>query len=210
VTTSVNPYAPPQAPPSGPPPLVTALAIEGTCIALDYELVIADLVNSSLRIQRDSPSQRRQFYAVWIVFAALIPLLIFLVGWTIPEDEIRWLVWLIGGGVSLLAAVFFPVWHRWKMKKILERMYGEGSNANLVGPRRIVLQPEFVVVSSPLWQMAFRWIAVEQITIEDDALCLSLSRFQPVIVPRRAFTDEAQLQSFAHAARDMRQRVRSQ
>lgn len=186
---------------------MTALAIDGTSISLDYELILADLVNSSLRIQRDSPSQQRQFYAVWLTLAALIPSLIFLVGWTIPEPEFRWFVWLCGGGVSLAAILSYPVWYRWKLRKMIERMYGEGSNASLVGPRRIVLQPEFVVVSSPLWQMAFRWVAVEQIAIEDDALCLNLSRFQPVIVPRRAFTDDAQLQTFANAAADMRQRA---
>jgi hypothetical protein len=193
-----NPYAS-SAYPAKLPPLVANVVIDDTSISIDYETELSDILASSLYFHETAIATRRGKQLVgWIFGAGAI--LLWVLGWFAGPDD-RLFAWAVAGALSLLCAVW-PAIYRWRVRRLVSNISREGSPLNLVGPRRMTLTREYVVVSSPVSQTTLRWIGVSQVVRRPDALYLTVSSFSALLVPRRAFASDAQFAQFAQAAQD--------
>lgn len=204
-----NPYDPPQTDPAlrSEPPVLASIVGEEGGMSIDFHLQREDLVAFALFQQKHSPAarkQRRLRMVIWGV--ALVVLLASLIRRGILSTD-DWL--LMAGTVLLLAGVFvsLPQIREWRLRKAIERMYGEGRNVLLYGPRRVVLTPKSLSNSSPNSQSETRWIAIEKIVDTEKALYIYLSSVSGVIIPRRAFTSEDHFQKFLHTAQEFHSRA---
>ena len=119
-------------------------------------------------------------------------------------------LWIIAAAIVIALLIVLPFYgriHEYRLKKIVERMYGEGRNLLIYGPRRVSLSPHFLNSSSPYSQSVTRWVAIEKLVVSDDALYIYNSGVSSVVVPRRAFTSDDHFQTFVHTAEEFHARA---
>ncbi|MGI8982614.1 MAG: YcxB family protein [Pirellulaceae bacterium] len=199
-----NPYDPPQSDPALPPepPVLAALVGPDGGMSIEFEFQREDLVGFALYHHKHSSATRTQQLRKLIVFGvAVVTLLAFLV-----QRGIRSLDdWLLVGGAALLVVGLFvslPRIREWRLRKSIDKMYGEGRNPLLNGPRRIILTPLSLINSSPNSQLETRWSVIEKIVVTEQALYIYISSVSSVVVPRRAFTSDDHFQTFVHTAQE--------
>jgi hypothetical protein len=192
VTTSVNPYAPP----STEPPLVAGFAITGDEISVDYELGPDDVIAWNMVLQRVSQTARRTHRLIRLLtmLAVVLSLLISVIDW--PKN---WHFSLLAIPMVILAAAW-PWIYRWRIGNALRNMLREGKNYSILGPRRLTITPQFVIVATPVSQGATRWIGVERVIAEPDSIYIMVSSHAAHIVPRRAFASDEQFRHFGQCA----------
>ncbi len=204
-----NPYQPSQIDSAlrPEPPVMAMLVGEDGGMSIDFEIWREDLVAFTLFHHRNSPVTRRQrhiaMFAICLIFSCILAIVVYFALQT-PE------YWVIA--VALVIAVAFvlvryPQIHERQLRRLAERMYGEGRNLMVFGPRRVGLTPQFVNSSSPYTQSVTRWVAIEKIVVSADALYLYNSAVSSVMVPRRAFTSDDHFQTFVHAAQEFHVRA---
>ena len=204
-----NPYQPSQID-SGvrlEPPVMAALVGEDGGMSIDFEIWREDLVGFMLFHHRHSPATRKQRRRRMATLGiALALLLAILVRYALRSPDF----WFLAAGTVLVLAgllVSYPQIHQWQLRNAIERMYGEGRNLLLYGPRRVGLTPQFLNNSSPYSQSVTRWIAVEKIVVAGDALYIYISSVSSVVVPRRAFTSDDHFRTFVHTTQEFHARA---
>ncbi len=199
-----NPYLSPQTDPAlrSEPPVLAALVGEDGGMSIDFEIWRDDLVAFTLFHHRHSPSTRGQMrmamLAVGFIFSII---LVFVVGFALQSPEL----WLLAAAIVIALIVVLPFYgriHEYRLKEIVERMYGEGRNLLIYGPRRVSLSPQFLNSSSPYTQSVTRWVAIERVVVSADAVYIYNSGVSSVVVPRRAFTSDDHFQTFVHTAQE--------
>jgi hypothetical protein len=206
MTTPINPYA---SPAMGPPPLVASVAVEDAVWTIDYELTIDDHIAWNMFFQRTSPVARRQALLAWM----LVGIVLFLSVLILPSLSLNWPESIMVSGVaaipSLILWSFVPLLRRGQVKRIIRRMYVEGHNYNLIGPRRLTISREFLAVASPWSHSLTRWAGIAEIRREPEAVYFCIASSTAVIAPRRAFATDEQFRQFAQAAGDFQSQARN-
>ena len=204
-----NPYQPSQIDSAlrPEPPVMAALVGEDGGMSIDFEIWRDDLVAFTLFHHRNSPATRRQLLtaivAVGLIFSIILA---FVVGYALHSPEF----WLLAAAIVIALAVVLPFYgriHEYRLKKIVERMYGEGRNLLIYGPRRVSLSPQFLNSSSPYTQSVTRWVAIERVVVSADAVYIYNSGVSSVVVPRRAFSSDDHFQTFVHTAQEYHARA---
>jgi len=192
VNDSDNPYAPP----ASELPLVAELVVTDGGLSIDYELVLEDIVKWNLVLHRVSPATRRSHRLIRILCgaAALLFALLAVAGWPHTAS------FLFGSMMLAVMAVVWPAIFRWRAGAMIRNVFREGKNLSVLGARRLTLTPQYVMYSSPITQAVTRWLGIERILVEPDAIYIMSSSTSAFIVPRRALADEAQFQRFAETA----------
>ncbi|HEX5104324.1 MAG TPA: YcxB family protein [Pirellulaceae bacterium] len=194
-----NPYASPAV---ESPPLVTAVVVEDAGWTIDYELRIDDYIVWNMHFHRTSHVARRQAMLAWVLTGFLILMIALL----LPSLALDWPESIVTSAVIAIPGValfcLFPVLRRWQLQRVIRRMYVEGHNYNLIGPRRLAISGEYVSVSSPWSHSLMRWAGIAEIRREPEAVYFCISSNTAYIVPRRAFAGAEQFQQFAQAAAD--------
>lgn len=199
-----NPYEPSQIDSAirTQPPILAALVGEDGGMSIDFEICRDDMVTFALFHNRNSPALRRQvrlaLIAVTLIFMVVLAIV---VSFAINAPEF----WVIAVGIAIALVIVLPFFGRiqeWRLKNALQRMYGEGRNLLLIGPRRVGLSPQFLNNSSAYSQSVTRWIAIEKIVVSKDAVYIYISSVSSVVVPRRAFSSDEHFQSFVHTAQE--------
>lgn len=201
---NANPYDPPRTDPSlhQEPPVLAALVGEDGGMSIDFEIWRDDLIAFTLFHHRHSPAMRRQMNmvvaAVGLIFTIILAVVAY---YAIGSPEF----WLLAAAIVIALLLVLPFYvriHERRLKQVVERMYGEGRNLLLYGPRRVALTPQFLNSSSPYAQSVTRWVAIEKIVVSVDALYSYISSVSSVVVPRRAFTSDDHFQTFVHTAQE--------
>jgi hypothetical protein len=204
-----NPYLPPQTDPSlhHEPPVLATLVGEDGGMSIDFEIGREDLVAFSLFHHRSSPANRQRLrlamVALSLIMATVLALLVY---YALRQPE-YWLPAVVVVMALVFVLVRFPQIQERNLRNLVERMYGEGRNLLLYGPRRVGLSPQFLNNSSPYFQSVTRWIAVEKIAVSENALYIYNSSVSSVIVPRRAFSSDDHFQTFVHTAQEFHARA---
>lgn len=112
----------------------------------------------------------------------------------------------IGAGVGLIvAAVTAPIMvlllGRVRVRRQLEHYYPEGSNNAAYGPKRMELDAEGFLQVGKLLTMACKWQGVERVELTSRQVLVFISPVNALVIPRRAFLDEAALNEFVATAR---------
>lgn len=176
-------------------------------MSIDFEICRDDMVVFALFHNRNSPVLRRQvrlaLIAVTLIFIVLLAIVVSI---AINSPEF----WVIVVGIALALVIVLPFFGRiqeWRLKNALQRMYGEGRNLLLIGPRRVGLTQQFLNNSSPYSQSVTRWSAIERIVVSNDAVYIYVSSVSSVVVPRRAFSSDEHFHTFARTAQEYHARA---
>ena len=196
----VNPYAPP----ADSPPLVSRLVADESGLTIDYELTMDDLVAWSQTLHRTNKTTRRGMLTVWLMFGTIAMLILLI---AVTSRPVNYPLVALGVAFGLFTIGGWPLLHRWRVKRLVHRLHAGSRNPNVVGPRRVVLSPEFVTYSSAMSQTVVRWAGIEAIITEPQALYILVSAVSAVPVPRRAFATEADFERFVAAAREFHERA---
>ena len=188
-----NPYNAALPPPSGSP----FAPSPGEVSEVVYQLDVEDLVELALHNHQRSRALRRQFVIVRVV-ASIAALLVFTPLLLAPRiDAFPILV------ASFFALLIFlaPPWIRRRQRRLYRRIFGEGSNRTLLGPRLMRLTPGGLTSHSELVESTVKWPALESIETDAEYAYFYIASIQAITVPRRAFNDDLQFRSFVELAR---------
>lgn len=189
----INPYnaalSPPRGSPFAPSP--------GDVSEVVYQLDVEDLVELALHNHQRSRALRRQFAIVRVV-AAGAALLVFTPLLLAPRIDAFLLIL-----ACLFAILIFlaPPWIRRRQRRLYRKLFSEGSNRTLLGPRLMRLTPQGLIFHSELVESTVRWPALESIETDAEYAYLYIASYQANIVPRRAFNDDLQFAAFVEQAR---------
>jgi hypothetical protein len=198
MSVSPNPYEPPGA--TSTPPLVANVIIDERSVSVEYDLEMEDqLAWTSYCHDHVTTTRRARRIVSWLLFV-VVGLMCVLAA---IDPDMR-IAWLGGGVMAVIAASFWPAFYRWRIRDQVGKIYREGSSLNIVGPRKLTLTSGYVVFSSPISQTTIRWSGVEQLIRVPTALYLKLASFAAIVVPRRAFSSDAQFDQFCRAAESYR------
>ncbi|HUY88188.1 MAG TPA: YcxB family protein [Pirellulales bacterium] len=189
----INPYNAALRPASGSP----FAPSPGEVSEVVYELDVEDLVELALHNQKRSRALRRQFVLARVILAVMgVGLLSLpLAGGFDPT------VALVAFAAIAVLLLFLPQISRRRNRRILRKVFLEGSNRVLLGPRRLRLTPQAFVFSAELFDSAIKWPAVESIEADAEYAYFYIASIQANIVPRRAFNDDLQFAAFVELAR---------
>ncbi len=169
-------------------------------MSISFTLSTDDLIAFNLHHLRCSPTARRTYWKT-----LLVPPLI----WTLvclglsrlavtPErtwpESIRDLLPLFLGAPLYL--VMFPLLHKRSISRQLRALWREGGNASVLGDHRIEIMPDGICQTNNSGLTQRKWSAIEKVSISDDHVFLYLSAASAFIIPKRSFTDQAQLTAF--------------
>lgn len=202
-----NPYEPPRTDPNSEPPLLAALVGEDGGMSIDFEVWREDLISFALYHHRNSAASRRQRTSAIIALCVIFGAILAIIAWfALSKPELWWgvIVILVVVGILLIQ---HPKTHERQLRKVVQRMYGEGRNLLLYGPRRVGLTPQFINHSSPYHQSVTRWIVVEKVATTSDALYIYISSVSSVVIPRRAFSSDDHFQTFVRTAEEFHRRA---
>jgi hypothetical protein len=149
-----------------------------------------------------SPVARRQKRITQIGCPLLVVgiglLMCYLIGYGFPPPPI----WLGYIGLIALAVIYFTPSsvHKQQMKQVL-RIFQQEDHRKRLGPTKIELRPDGVAAASPIGATIFDWKAISAIVATSDYVFLHLDSLSALIVPRRAFADDAAFDRFVEAAR---------
>jgi len=189
-----------------PPPLVSRLVADDSGLTIDYELTLDDLVGWSETMHRTNKTAREGKRAAWVLFG-LATAMILLV--SMISEPINYPLAAIGIVFGLLTVGGWPLLYRWRIRRQIHRFYADRQNYNVVGPRRVIITPEFVTYSSPVSQTVMRWVGLERIITDPHALYILVAVTSAVIVPRRAFASDADFARFVATAHEFHSRAGS-
>lgn len=165
---------------------------------VSYVLTMDDLHAFNRHHGRSSPVVRAGRLKVRLALTFFLAALLGALGWGARAGVG---FWLLGALIILVWYALFPRRIESMQRRFTERTYGEGKNADLLGPHTVELTDEGVVERTPLRKLEVKWGAVERVASSDEHLFIWTSGFNAVVVPRRAFADEDALKAFAaHAA----------
>ena len=158
------------------------------------EIVEDDIVHFNEHIRGRMPAMRRQFLYAWM----LVCFLMFALASVLLAIEGRIELFLaIPMGLLIL---IYPWLARIGLRRSIRRMLRAGDNHAIYGERRIMLGREEIRFDSVHGYGGWYWPAVQAIDVDDRMLMIFTSSIQAVIVPRRAFADEGEFDSFVSAA----------
>jgi hypothetical protein len=158
------------------------------------EIVEDDIVHFNEHIRRRMPAMRRQFLYAWMIVCFLVFALASVV--FAIEGRIEWLLTI----PMALLVLSYPWLARTGLRRSIRRMLRAGDNQAIYGERRITLGREEIRFDSVHGYGGWYWSAVQAIDVDDRMLMIFTSSIQAVIVPRRAFADEVEFDSFVAAA----------
>jgi hypothetical protein len=199
----INPYNAGTMRPSGSPFAPSA----GEVSEVAYELDIDDMIAFSTYHLGRSVAARRGRRRVTVLFLLLAAVFCLLGLGAVPNDAYGATLFFSMAGTFLLLTFISPPLARRRMRRAVANLYREGSNRALLGPRRLRLSPSGIRHSSELIETTAKWAAVEKIETNEQYACLYIAAAQAYIVPRRAFSDEAQFLSLVELARRYRQQA---
>ena len=117
------------------------------------------------------------------------------------RDYLMASVWLVA---AVLLVVLAPRVLRGSIKRQIVRLYRLGKYRGSIGKHRISLTPEAMVNSTEESKARVLWRDVEKIAATDEHLFLYTSAETAIVVPKRAFSDEAEWAEFVKTARQYR------
>jgi hypothetical protein len=206
----LNPYQPSQIDSAvrTQPPVLAALVGDDGGMSIDFEIWQADLIEFNLFHHQNSPASKRQIWKVTLYVCVIVVLMeaviVYLAVMYQPE---MWLVAVLLPISAGIALVFLPHLHRMNVRNLVSKMYAEGRNLVLYGPRRVSLTPQLLNYSSPYTQSVTRWVAIEKIVTVAEALYIYNSAVSSIIIPRRAFSSDDHFQTFVHTAQEFHARA---
>lgn len=151
-------------------------------LAVSYEVALDDAIAFALFHDSQSPTSRRRRRLLRVGMATLIALIAATIGGLTRAP----LLGLVGLGFAFAFWWMFPRRYQTGLRQSVVKLYGEGSNVDVLGPTRLVLDEEFLTETTPTRDVRTRWAAVERCAETADHLFVYVTGNSAVIVPKRS------------------------
>jgi membrane protein YqaA with SNARE-associated domain len=167
---------------------------------VEYELTSQDVLNFLLYNYEKSPKlgqTRRVLRRVFLIISPVELLIAFVLLVTIGSDYFPFVIALVVfAGLSLIYYFLHPfLWRRIFKKAVKDHVRDQNK---LTGKHILSITPDSVTDSTDMGKSTSRWQAIEWIASNDQYLFITVRGSGPVIVPRRAFTDDVSFQQFVN------------
>lgn len=163
-----------------------------------FDLVLDDIHAFNVHYAATAELPRRNQRLVRIALTLTLASLLFALGMAIRAPIP---FWIIGGLILLGWWATYPRRIEAIMRASTARLYRDGANVGMLGPHTVELGDEWLAEITPEREVKTRWRAVEKVVVTDVHVFLYVSGFAAVIVPIRAFRDDAQRTAFLERAR---------
>ena len=202
-----NPYRAPQAggQVSKSPVVAQRLAVEGG-VTYEFELSLDDMVVFGVYHSLHSTEGRRRRMVLWFI----VPLMLVLLGLLVTISGV-WPV-AIGSGLLLfftifavLWMIFFPALYRQSLNKGYQRLWSSSDNAGMFGIYRVTATHQGLSCESPEGFARRLWSGVKRVVVTDANALLYYSSFTAVVIPKRAFDSQQDLDKFLEVIEQYRQ-----
>jgi hypothetical protein len=171
-------------------------------VEVHFDLDRADYVEFSLSHHERSPSTRQTLRLLQFLMPALGVFMVLLLA---VIDALPWEVVLISGPILLVLFLILPMLLRWswrrRLRQAVTRMYAEGKNRGLYGSCQLTISPSGISQVTELRNVAVKWPAVEKIVESEHYAYIYVSAVGAFILPKAAFSSEADYRAFIAAAR---------
>jgi len=195
MSDEINPYNAEMRVPSGCP----FAPLPGEVSEVVYELEVEDLVERAMHNQRQSRAlRRRQLLAILLLTLVVAGLSLVMVSVQGASPFLATFVFIL---TFLLFFALAPGLSRRGSRRILRKVFLEGSNRSLLGTQRLSIAPRGLIQASEVIETFVKWAAVERIETNEEYAYFFIAALQAYIVPRRAFNDDLQFRSFVELAR---------
>lgn len=167
---------------------------------ITFSLIMDDLMAFNVYHLRHSPSARRAYWKsllrfplIWTILCLVISRLGVTPERSWPEAMLALLPLFMGVPLYLVA---YPLLHRRAIRRQLQGLLGEGDNSSVLGLRRIEMTPEGLCETGDSGQTRLAWDAIKRVEVSEDHVFVYISAVSAFVVPKRCFTDQAQLGAF--------------
>jgi hypothetical protein len=159
---------------------------------IEYELTETDFEAFNLQHIRTSPaSVRRRRISKWAIPILNITIAAYFL---FAYDTLLTRAWVIS--FLLLAGlwiVFYDRWYFWRVRKNLTNLLKEGSNKGLFGKYVLVLEKQTIKSIGINGETQYQGPFIQQIREDKDYLFLYISSVSAIILPKRAFYNEYEI-----------------
>lgn len=201
---TTNPYQSPGTSGGADSPTLAMPVGDAGEISVEYEVAIEDLVQLCIHNNLYAPAGRK----IYRTRRILVPGAIVLCGVLLLLLRLSDVMIYSGYGLTAFG-VFLALRYRSafirSLRNVATRMYRGGENRGVLGLKRISIAPEQVVMWSPEIVTTALWSTVERIDSSEHAAYFYLSALSAFVVPRRAFHNAAEFDSFVEMAESYRQ-----
>lgn len=168
---------------------------------VEYHLTMEDYVSFNLYHYNRSPTIRRYWHKVQVLFLIIV-ILSAVIAFLDPVDCSALAIVV---GIIVLIAVLVssaPSLRAHLAKANVARMLGEGHNRTLLGWHRISIGPEGIAHSGEHSAATVKWSGVERIADSDEFVFIYISAVSGYLVPSRAFGGEEHFREFVSRANE--------
>jgi hypothetical protein len=162
-----------------------------------YDLTRDDLAAFIDFHQRTSPAAQRQ--KIRSLLVAFCVLLILPVGIVVTSDkpilETAADIWPLLLGPILFAILALP-YMRWRTRQMSNRLLSEGKNKEYYGHCELEAGADALIETRPSGSTTRNWTSVERVETTQSHLFVYTSGIEAYIVPRRAFSSDAEFNAF--------------
>jgi hypothetical protein len=168
---------------------------------LEFDLTKDDVVAFNLYHFAHSPSFRRKKWInlVWVI-VGLVSVCVLAAIVVERSGGSADVLWTLLVSIPLYIACY-PYLLRRAQRKIVERLIAEGQNRDQFGKKQLTFTPIEITAAGELTSTTVRWKAVERIEVAEAYAYVYFSALQAIIVPRRAFSNDAEFAAWVETAR---------
>ncbi len=163
-----------------------------------FDVGLEDIHAFNLHYATTAQLPRRNQRLVRIALTVTLAALLFALGFAIGAPVA---FWILGALILLAWWATYPKRIEAIARASTARLYEGGERVGLLGPHTVELGDEWLVELTPDREVKTRWRVVEQVVETRDHVFLYVSGFSAVLVPMRAFTDDAHRTAFLGLAR---------
>lgn len=170
---------------------------------LNYHITTDDIIHFNLYHFRHSPAAQKQQRIIRIIVSIGVAILGLVMFYLIDGGKNPGFISYLSAFVSGVA-VFF-IWPRIVQRGIREqtaKMLAEGKNKGIVGEQTLTLTPDYMMCVSEAGESTIKWSSVERVVTTDEYTFIYISSVNAFIVPRRAFPNNDEHQSFVQYVTD--------
>ena len=199
MSDEINPYSTTAQAPSGSP----FAPSPGEVSEVVHELELDDIIAFNMHHHARSPAVKRlrRFVGALSLFAAVLFTFagVAAAGGNRPSDAI--VLFVMAGVLLVLAPILSGPLQRMVFRRSCRNLLREGSNRAMLGTRRLRISAAGLSQSSELIETNAKWAAVEKIETTAEFAYFYIAAINAYVVPRRAFNDDLQFQTFVELAR---------
>ena len=167
-------------------------------ITVEFERTVEDTIEFNVFHMSHSPSIRQRALFAQIIVAVLVFIVSLAVGYLLNPDKraLTYFDYALFLVLSVASFFIFPYLNKAEVIQGLRKVTKEGDNKAILGHQTISLTPEHLFVKTPGSESKYAWASIDKIVQNGKYIFLYISSISAIVVPKKAFSTENELQEF--------------